>query len=223
MLMIHAPLDHRLHTPLNRCVDCSGLRDPAMYNSKIGTLDPALLHLVIQDGGACHILGDDHETACIAVKTVHTTIHKWNSLSGIVRGNPISESILIMPDRRLDREIRRLVNHQEILILIHYVKLHGMRHYCDGRNLVREYGLKHVPLLQRMICEDARAVQKKSILVMTKICQEMARETAPAQKLRARRWTTRRQFIFIDSVRDCSSHPVNDPLHGKEAVIPPHG
>ena len=75
----------------------------------------------IAEAGCCvHVLRGDQQTARVAVKAIHDTVHIMLEAEDVVcvPAECVSERVLIVPHRRMNRKPGRFIDDQDILVLI---------------------------------------------------------------------------------------------------------
>ena len=207
VLRIDASLHQGGRLPGDGKIDGSLRRiEAAVHYGKVRAADPALFHLLVQDGGTCHVFSDDHKTAGIAVKAVHAAVDERNPLRLIVGNDAVAERVLIMAQRWLDREIGRLVDDKYILVLMDDVQVHGGRNYCFGRDLICEDRGESISRKNGLIGKDRFIVEQKRVIMVTQVGEQMSREASSAQEFTGSRSSACRPFVLFDYVSYLSSH-----------------
>ena len=128
MLEVHGPFNDGSGLAGKGSVDRAGLRKymPA-HDGKILPADSMPAHHIGEDTAADQVLRDNGKAGGVSVQTVAAAEDKGLALLLVVPGQGICPGIRVVIERRMDRHTGRLVDHDDILVLIYNVKrkLHG--------------------------------------------------------------------------------------------------
>ena len=117
---VYAPLNGRTFSSGNGGVYGSlGGREGSVTESQIGPVDLPFLHLCRQYGGTQGVFSHDQQAGGIPVQTVDAAKDKWLFVRLVIVCNGICQSVVIIVDGGMHGHISGLVNHQNILILVH--------------------------------------------------------------------------------------------------------
>ena len=93
----------------------------------IFALNGPLLQLAHQIKLSVLILSHDHQTGGISVQSVHDTRTRQRSENRIVGKQAVEKCIVPMPGRRMNHETGRLVDDEDVLVLVNDIKVHRNR------------------------------------------------------------------------------------------------
>ena len=124
VFVIDLPLDQRSPGPSDRRVDRTlGRCDLTANNGKIFPCDLMADRHLGQDTGADQMLGDHSQTGGVPVETVCTPKDERFVLPCIIIHQSICKGIAVIVEGWMDRHPRRLVDDDEIIVLVHNICL----------------------------------------------------------------------------------------------------
>ena len=122
-LIIYHPFDDGVTFSADwRINSALGRLDFSARDGKVFPMNGSFCHHGRKDTCAQHVFGNDSQSGGVSVQTIDTAENKGLSLFVIVPGQCICQRIIIIVQGRVDGHVRRLVYHQNVLILIYNVQ-----------------------------------------------------------------------------------------------------
>ena len=139
------------------------LADISPHQRPVAAIDRALKELLTQVGQRTLRLAQHHESGGVLVQTVDQPRPRLGLIGKAghvlkVMQDAIHQRARVIPMARVHHQIHRLVEHQEVVVLIEDVQIHGLRNQFKFIHRLRQLHRDHILGLHLVVALDRLAI-----------------------------------------------------------------